>query len=461
MNRYLIPAALLVTGAIFAATPPPRHSESAAPQSVNHGFADVVAKDLPGVVSIYTTRVEKTAASDPSGLGIPQGARRRKRKSAGEGSGVIVEADGMILTNHHVIDKSTKITVHLADDREFDAKLLASDPRTDLAVLKIEASNLPVVPFGDSSIVRVGDFALAIGNPFGIGQTVTLGIVSATGRGNLGIEDYEDFIQTDAAINPGNSGGALVNAQGELIGINTAILSPEGASNGVGFAIPSNLARNIMKQLVDTGKVTRGYLGVVMQPLTPQLAEALGVQHRTGALIADLSPESPAAQAGVQRGDVIIGINGKSITDLSQLKLFIGSVQPGSTLHLKVVRGAEEVSLEVRLTERKDAAANATQEVNEDDDTIDGAVLSELTPALRHELDLDDKANGVLLTNLDPSSDAAEAGLRPGDIIQTVNRNAVGDLRSLRTVLKAVEAKSVLLEVLREGSNTFVALPKS
>jgi len=367
----------------------------------------------------------------------------------------------MILTNHHVIDKSTKITVHLADDREFDAKLLASDPRTDLAVLKIEASNLPVVPFGDSSIVRVGDFALAIGNPFGIGQTVTLGIVSATGRGNLGIEDYEDFIQTDAAINPGNSGGALVNAQGELIGINTAILSPQGASNGVGFAIPSNLARNIMKQLVDTGKVTRSYLGVVMQPLTPQLADALGVHHRTGALIADLNPESPAAQAGMQRGDVIIGINGKTITDLSQLKLFIGSVPPGSTLHVKVARGAEEVSLEVRLTERKDATANATQEANEDDDTIDGAVLSELTPALRHELDLDDKATGVLLANLDPSSDAAEAGLRPGDIIQMVNRNAVGDLPSLRTALKTVEAKSVLLEVLRGGSNTFVALPKS
>ena len=449
---------ILAAAAILAAPPTSHRDLPAAAPAGSRGFADVVAKDLPGVVSIYTARVEKASASDPLGPGAAPGSRR-KRKSAGEGSGVIVEPGGVILTNHHVIDKATKITVHLADDREFEAKLLASDPRTDLAVLKIEASDLPTVPFGDSASVRVGDFALAIGNPFGIGQTVTLGIVSATGRGNLGIEDYEDFIQTDAAINPGNSGGALVNAQGELIGINTAILSPEGANNGVGFAIPSNLARTIMKQLVDTGKVTRGYLGVVMQPLTPQLAEALGVPHRTGALIADLSPDSPAALAGVHRGDVIVGINGKTITDLSQLKLFIGSVQPGSELHLKVARGAEDLSIAVKLTERNDTAQGT--DLKEDDSLIDGAELAELTAPIRHELELDESVNGVVVTSLDPTSDAAEAGLRPGDLVQTVNRQPVTGLGSLRTQLSAAPGKTILIEVLRAGSNTFVALPKS
>lgn len=458
MYRTLI-TMILTAGAILAATPPSHRDTPVAAPAGSRGFADVVAKDLPGVVSIYTARVEKASASDPMAFGVAPGGRR-KRKSAGEGSGVIVEPEGVILTNHHVIDKATKITVHLADDREFDAKLLASDPRTDLAVLKIEASGLPTVPFGDSAGVRVGDFALAIGNPFGIGQTVTLGIVSATGRGNLGIEDYEDFIQTDAAINPGNSGGALVNYQGELIGINTAILSPEGANNGVGFAIPSNLARNIMKQLVDTGKVTRGYLGVIMQPLTPQLAEALGVQHRTGALIADLSPDSPAAEAGVQRGDVIVGINGKTITDLSQLKLFIGSVQPGSELHLKVARGGDDLSMAVKLTERKDSSAPGG-EIKEDDSLIDGAELAELTAAIRHELELDETVNGVVVTTLDPTSDAAEAGLRPGDLVQTVNRKPVADLASLRTELSATAGKTILIEVRRAGSNTFLALPKS
>lgn len=458
MNRHLS-FALLIAGVSFAATPPSHATPSTTGVS-NWGFADVVAKDLPGVVSIYTTRVEKTS-TDVFGLGQLPGGRRRKQKLAGEGSGVVAQEDGVILTNHHVVDKSTKITVHLADDREFDAKLLAPDPRTDLAVLKIDAKGLPTIPFGDSAIVRVGDYALAIGNPFGIGQTVTLGIVSATGRGNLGIEDYEDFIQTDAAINPGNSGGALVNSQGELIGINTAILSPEGANNGVGFAIPSNLARNIMQQLMATGRVTRGYLGVVMQPLTPQLAEALGVQHHSGALIADITPDSPAALARVRKGDVIAAINGKTITDLSQLKLFIGSVQPGSTLHLKIARGSDELALDVKLTERSELAANPDNDANQEDTLIDGADLSELTPALRHELDLDESARGVVVTNLDPSSDAAEAGLRPGDVIQLANRRAAPDLTALRNALTSAAGKVVLLEVFRGGSNTFIALPKS
>jgi serine protease Do len=423
------------------------------------GFADVVEKDLPAVVSIYTTRVEKASATE-SQLGLVPGPKRRKHKSAGEGSGVIVESGGVILTNHHVVDKSTRITVHLSDEREFEAKVIASDPRTDLAVLQIEATGLPTVSFADSAKVRVGDYALAIGNPFGVGQTVTLGIVSATGRGNLGIEDYEDFIQTDAAINPGNSGGALVNAEGGLIGINTAIVSPEGANNGIGFAIPSNMARSVMRQLIENGRVTRGYLGIDMQVLTPQLAEVLGVTHRTGVLIADVAPDSPAAAGGVARGDVIIGINGKPINDLSQLKLFVGSVRPGSVVHIKVARGPEEVVLEVQLTERDEKAASPVTQTKEEDDIIDGAELSELTPAIRHELDLEQTAQGIVVTSLDPASDAAEAGLRPGDLISAVNRKPVTDMATLRSELGGGSGKSRLVEVLRSGSNTFVALPR-
>lgn len=456
-------AAVVATGTLVCSFAAPL------PEPQTAGFADVVAKDSPAVVSIYTTSVEKPSANDGKGqMGfapVPRaGSRPRRKRSAGEGSGVIVEANGTILTNHHVIDKATSITVRLSDGRDFDARLIASDARTDLAVIRVDAKGLPTIPFGDSSKVRVGDFTLAIGNPFGIGQTVTLGIVSATGRSDLGIEELEDFLQTDAAINPGNSGGALINAQGQLIGINTAIYSPEGANNGVGFAIPANLARKVMGQLLTDGKVTRGYLGITMQPMTPQLAQALGVTDRfSGTLVSDVAPGSPAAEAGIEKADVVVAVDGKPVHDLGQLKLAIGLTPPGTAIRLTVHKaGGAARDVTVKLAERKEKAdADAAATAENSEDVIDGAVLTQLTDALRRELDLSEVSTGIVVAKLDPSSDAAEAGLRPGDVIQAVDRKPVIALDDLKAELAKPRQgrKSVLVEVLRESASLFLALP--
>ncbi|MBS1831071.1 MAG: Do family serine endopeptidase [Acidobacteria bacterium] len=456
---------VLASGYCVVAAPPPPP-----PPPQITGFADVVSKDSPAVVSIYTTSVEKGGAADSKGqMGfapVPRaGSRPRKKRSAGEGSGVIVEPNGTILTNHHVIDKATSITVRLSDGRDFDAKLVASDARTDLAVVRVDAKGLPTIPFGDSSKVRVGDFTLAIGNPFGIGQTVTLGIISATGRSDVGIEELEDFLQTDAAINPGNSGGALINAQGELVGINTAIYSPEGANNGVGFAIPANLARKVMQQLLTDGKVTRGFLGITMQPMSPQLAQALGVPDRfSGTLVSDVAAGSPAAAAGIEKADVVVAVDGKPVHDLGQLKLAIGLTPPGASVRLTLHKSGGVVrDVTVKLGERKEKpdAASSTQATENSEDIIDGAVLTQLSDALRRELDLSDVSTGIVVAKLDPSSDAAAAGLRPGDVIQAVDRKPVIGLDDLKAELtKPREGKkNALVEVLREGGSLFLALP--
>src|SRR5262249_48275966 len=247
------------------------------------------------------------------------------------GSGVIVSSDGHILTNNHVVNGATEIKVSLPDKREMDAKVVGTDPKTDIAVLKIDAKDLPTLPLGDSTKMRVGDFVIAVGNAFGVGEAVTMGIISATGRGGLGIEDYEDFIQTDAAVNPGNSGGALVNVNGELIGINTAILSGGGGNVGVGFAVPVNMARTVMNQIIKTGRVTRGWLGVAIQPMTPSIAKAIGVSGESqGALVADVAADSPAARAGLVKGDIITELNGQAVTDSRALSLKVSEMAPGT-----------------------------------------------------------------------------------------------------------------------------------
>jgi serine protease Do len=336
-------------------------SQAAPPKA---GFGEVVERNLPAVVSITMTKIQKTSAEGqippefaPFFRGMPQ---QQPRKSRGAGSGVIVSSDGYILTNSHVVNKATQVKVQLSDRREFTAKLIGEDEKTDVAVLKIDATNLPTVTFADSAKVRVGDYSLAIGNPFGVGQTVTMGIVSATARGGLGIEEYEDFIQTDAAINPGNSGGALVNANGDLIGINTAILSPTGGNNGVGFAIPSNLARHIMNQLIESGKVTRAFLGVMLQPLTPDLAAAMKVEGNHGAVVSDVTADSPAGKAGLKSGDIITAMDGKKVNDSVQLKLMVGNSSPGTAAKLTVLRDGKEQVIPVtlgELTDKKVASA--------------------------------------------------------------------------------------------------------
>jgi serine protease Do len=339
--------------AVAAAAPPVREAIN-----MPATFAPVVKAVLPAVVNISSTKVIHTSASQEDnpfhgfgdlfpGFRMPNMPDRPMRQQ-GEGSGVIVSPDGYIVTNNHVVDGSTELTVSMGDKRELKARVIGTDAKTDIALIKVEARDLPHVSLGDSSKVEVGDIALAMGNPFGLGQTVTMGIISAKGRGGLGIEDYEDFIQTDASINPGNSGGALVNTRGELIGINTAILSRSGGNQGVGFAVPVDLVRHVMTQLKEKGTVTRARLGVYFQELTPKLSSALGVKASEGAVVTEIVPDGPAAKSGLQKDDVIIAMNGKPV-DGRSLRNAVGSMEPGSSINLKVLRNSSERNFTITL----------------------------------------------------------------------------------------------------------------
>jgi len=430
------------------------------------GFASVVKKDLPAVVSISTSKnvKQEAVAMDPfferffGNGGGPQMPRNRKEHALG--SGVVVSPDGYILTNNHVVDHATEITVTMLDKRELKAKLIGGDAKTDIAVLKVEAENLPTVTFANSARVQIGDYALAIGNPFGVGQTVTLGIVSATGRGNLGIEDYEDFIQTDAAINPGNSGGALVNSQGDLIGINTAIISPNsGGNNGIGFAIPSNMAHSIMDQIVTKGKVTRAYMGVTLQPVTPSLAKVFGLKDGKGVLIGEVSKDAPAARAGLKAGDVILAMNGDAITDVGSFRNRVAMTAPGSSVSLKIFRDNAARDVNVELGDMPTNYGSRDAAVGEEhtgSGALDGVSVQTLTPQLRQELNLRGRATGVVVTGVSNESPAAVAGLRKGDVIQEANHKPVASAQDLEAAVAG--AGTVLLRVNRNGSSVFIAV---
>src|ERR1700757_2331500 len=330
-----------------------------------NSYAAVLKSVLPAVVNISSSKVVRARAESPEGMmpffrqffggegdgdenfALPQPRDHREKNL---GSGVIVSPEGYILTNNHVVDGATEVRVILSEKREFQARVVGTDPKTDIAVLKIEASGLSPITIGDSSRAEVGDTVLAIGDPFGVGETVTKGIVSATGRGNLGIEDYEDFIQTDAPINPGNSGGALINDRGELVGINTAIITHgSGGNQGIGFAVPSNLARTVMEEILKSGKVTRAYLGIVVQPITPAMAKALGQSEPKGVLVGDVSPKGPAQSSGVERGDIILDLNGKPINDANELRNTVAMMQPGETATLKISRNGSARDIKVKL----------------------------------------------------------------------------------------------------------------
>jgi serine protease Do len=434
-------------------------------------FAPIVKNAQPAVVSIASTKVVKTSGDeglsplfdDPMfrqffGDG-PQNrfGKQREQREQGLGSGIIVAPDGYILTNNHVIDGANEIRVFTSDKRELKARVIGADPKTDIAVVKVEAKNLPTLPFADSSQAQVGDIVLAIGNPFGVGQTVTMGIISATGRGNLGIEDYEDFIQTDAAINPGNSGGALINASGQLIGINTAILSRAGGNQGVGFAVPANLARTVMNQLLKDGKVVRGYLGVMIQPVTPEIAKAFNLPDARGALVGEVTPDGPAARAGLAQGDVIIELNGVRVDDNRELRLKISQLAPGSAIKLKLIRDGNPREINITLGElpnEKEAASDRKPE----SDSPDGLSVENLTPQIARQLDLQSNASGVIVTGVQDGSRADDAGLRRGDVIQQVNRQPVNNVAEFERTMKQAGDKSVVLLVNRNGHTSFVAL---
>jgi serine protease Do len=377
---------------------------------------------------------------------------------------VIVSKEGYILTNNHVVDGADEVKVGLADGREFTAKVVGRDPKTDVAVIRIDAKNLPAVAMADSENVEVGDVVLAIGNPFGIGQTVTTGIVSATGRsGTVGL-DYEDFIQTDAAINPGNSGGALVDVQGRLIGINTAILSRSGGNQGIGFAIPSNLARGVMDDLVKDGKVTRGYLGVMIQDLTPALAEEFGLKESRGALVSDVSPRSPAEKAGLKSGDLILEFNGRKVQASRNLKLEVARVKPGESVPVKVSRDGSVKTFDVTVRELPGAetlASNDRSGSGEDTGTLNGVGVGDLDWQTREQLRLPENLRGAVVTEVEPASPAAEAGLRPGDVILEINRKAVKNADEAVKLTENKDSKRTLLRVWRGGGSQWIAVDES
>lgn len=389
---------------------------------------------------------------------------RGRLQPTGLGSGVIVSPDGYILTNNHVVDGAEKVEVTLNDRRSFTAKIIGADPPSDLAVLKIEGGGFPTIPLGDSNNVQVGDVTLAIGNPLGVGQTVTMGIISAKGRStraSFGSGSYEDFLQTDAAINRGNSGGALVNLRGELIGIPTQILSQTGGNIGIGFAIPTAMARNVMDQLIRNGKVRRGKLGVTIGDLTNDLAKQFSFDGTRGALVQDLEQGQPAERAGVKPGDIITEFQGQRIDDSSQLRNLVAQNAPGSTVKFKVWRDGKEMELQATLAEMDSKAIagfSGRSEAGPTGSTLAGIRVENLTPELARRLNLSSSARGVVITDVDPDSEAAEAGLQRGDLIEEVNRQPVTNISEFNAAAQKVGKNSALLRVRRQESARFVVV---
>jgi serine protease Do len=425
-----------------------------------------LAKELtPSVVNVNTTQVVKGRGRlrSPSGEDDPFneffkrffGDTPRQFKSTSLGSGFIINRDGYILTNNHVVENATEISVKLSDAREFKAKVIGRDPKTDIALIKIEASNLPVVPFGDSEKLEVGEPVMAIGNPFGLNQTVTTGIVSAKGR-FIGEGPYDNFIQTDASINRGNSGGPLLNVNGEAVGINTAIFSPTGGSIGIGFAIPIDMAKEVLPQLKERGSVTRGWLGVSIQQITPELAKTFGLKQANGALVSDVMDASPAEKAGVKQGDVIVEFNGKKIKSSSELPHIVGSTSVGKEVVMRIIRDGEELPLQVKVGELKDEqlAALALSSTK----SKLGIDIQQLTPELSRKFGIKDD-RGVVVTGVDPDSPGEAAGLQPGDLILEINRSKVATVSQAKRALeKPRPDEPTVVLVKREGNTRYVVI---
>lgn len=416
-------------------------------------------KVIPGVVNISSTVLvrDQTPFDEGPLFGtLPQAPLQRQY---GQGSGVIVTADGYIVTNNHVVADATDVEVLLADRRQFKGRVIATDPKTDVAIVKIDASGLPTLPWGDSSRLGVGDFVLAIGNPLGLNQTVTFGIVSAVGRADVGIADYEDFIQTDAPINPGNSGGALVNIKGELIGINTAIASPTGGSVGVGFAVPSNMVRTAMQSLLKTGRVVRGFLGASTQDVTSLLAKLFRLPDVKGAIITDLMPKGSAERAGLKRGDVVVRFDGKEIVDPGRLQNLIGVSPIGSKHRLDVVRDGkpEQIELTIQEAPRERIKRTPPPRVESANNPLNGVLVDELKSAAARQLGLG-TVSGVIVTGVEENSTAEAAGLMQGDVIVEINRQPTPTLPAYQRVVEPLKSKdATLLLVNRQG--TFVYMP--
>lgn len=445
---------------------------------VSTSLAPVVKKAAPSVVTIYSSKTVK----NPRGMGpggFPFGrffgepdededgnsARRgpRTRKERGLGSGVIVSKDGYILTNNHVVDGADEVKVSLAHDKkEYVARVIGKDPRTDIAVVKIDTKDLPAITLADSDKVEVGDLSLAIGNPFGVGQTVTMGIVSATGRGDLGVEVYEDYIQTDASINPGNSGGALVDAEGRLIGVPTFIFSRSGGNQGVGFAVPVNQARAVMNQLIKDGKVTRGFLGVMPRDITPELAAKFHAPENSGVLISEVEENSAAEEAGIRVGDVITEVNGKSVPDSRRFRLGVSQSVPGAKVELKLLRDGKTKVVKATLKELKESRVSANgrpqPDADGESDALNGVTVGDINSRARAQFNIPASLKGALIIEMDPDSASAEAGLKVGDVILEIERKAVQNANDAVELSKRVEGKKVLVRLWSRGHTDYIVV---
>lgn len=447
-----------------------------APLQNEQNFVNAVKSATPAVVNISTTRILKGEEGIPSTplfedpffrrffgddlfrqFNIP-----RKRKEQSLGSGVIVDPSGYIVTNNHVISRADEIKVLLSNNKEYIGKVVGSDPKADVAVIKIDAKDLPTIPWGDSDSLQVGEYVLAIGNPFGLNQTVTMGIISAVGRADVGIADYEDFIQTDAAINPGNSGGALINIKGELIGINTAIFTRSGGYMGIGFAVPSNMVKSIMNSLIKDGRVVRGWLGVSIQEITPELGKQFGITEGKGTLVSEVIPDTPAEKGGIQRGDVIIEYDGKAINNTRHLRNMVAQTHVGKRVRIKVIRDRKEKELEVIIGDQSKAMAmtSATgydKNKREFTNVLVGLEVQNITHSIARQLGLHFGEQGVVITRVEPNSPAESAGILQWDVIQEINRHIIRDVDDYNNVVSNVKSdETILLLVKRKGRNIFI-----
>ncbi|MCB9555907.1 MAG: DegQ family serine endoprotease [Deltaproteobacteria bacterium] len=450
--------------------PHPAFAYASTKSSSTASIADIAEQATASVVNISSVKVihqrRSPFFSDPffrrffEGFGGQQAVPREQRQRS-LGSGVIVTKDGVVLTNNHVVDKADEIKVHLHDGRDLAAKIIGTDPKSDLAVLRLEGDvkDLRPLSFGNSDRLRLGDVVLAIGNPFGVGQTVTMGIVSAKGRANVGIVDYEDFIQTDAAINPGNSGGALVNMEGQLVGINTAILSRSGGYQGIGFAIPSNMAKAIQSSILKFGKVVRGWLGIAIQELTGDLAKALNIKNNRGVLVSDVQANSPAARGGLKRGDVILSINGTPTDSTGKLRNLVAIAGAGHKVKVELLRDGKRTSLELTLGELESGRGNTTQ-ISKDQGVLGGLTVSRLDSDLKRKYRLPDQLQqGVVVVGVEQDTPAAQAGLREGDVLLEINRRPISSAKSFSEAYRQAE-QQVLLLVFRQGSTLYMLLRK-
>lgn len=425
-------------------------------------MSKVAERVKPAVVNISTSRTVKTQRhplfDDPlfrRFFGDPQAPQ--KRKVTNLGSGVIATSDGYILTNNHVIEGAEDIIVRLADGKEYKGRPVGMDSRTDIAIIKINETNLPTVPWGDSDKLRVGEVVLAIGNPYGLSQTITMGIISALGRSGIGITDYEDFIQTDAAINPGNSGGALVNIRGELIGINTAIFSTSGGYQGIGFAIPSSMVKNVMDSIINQGRVVRGWLGVQIQPLTPELVKQLGLKDESGVLLVDVVEGGPAEKGGLKRYDVIAEYDGKKTDNPFHFKNMVAATKPGKTVEIKIIRNGNLLTAKVTIAELpiEPQIVSPAQFEN----SLRGVSVQEVTDEILQKLGITRKIKGVLVNNIEEDSPALGI-IAKGDIIMEVNRKPVTTTKEYNdTVSKIEKGKDILLGIMRGGFPQVITIP--